>query len=382
MILPWLRRLHQSVVADLVSGGYQVCRDQSDDGFMGAICKGVLAVTKTAFVTGATGFIGRHLVDVLLENDFAVTALVRSPDKADLPSAVCVKKGDVTQIKTICDGLPENVDAVFHVAADTSSWRKEKDRQEEINVMGTQNMIDACLDRHAKRMIHVSSVAVFGVQKKEIDENTPMDGINSWVSYVNTKARAERQVREASQRGLDAVIVNPTHVVGHYDTANWARLIRRSVSQDLPGIPPGIGNFANGRAVAEAMVTAVDKAPKGANYLLGGPVASFKEFVTEAAGQCGVEVKASVLPAFVLTSLAAISQILSNITGKRPNLTPEEAYFGCEKILASSARAEKELDYRQVSLSESIAESVAYLRSIGALPDGGAKKTDEAAISS
>ena len=325
-------------------------------------------MTQSVFVTGATGFIGRHLVDVLLEKGFSVTAMVRTPETANLPDAVTVLKGDITSMTSLQQAMPDGVDGVFHVAADTSSFRKEADRQAAINVQGTANVIDVANDKRAGRFIHVSSVVVFGLQKREITETTPMAGLRSWVSYVRTKSQAERLVRQAGERGLDTVIVNPTHVVGHYDTANWARLIKRSASGELPGIPPGCGNFANGRAVAEAMVTAFEKAPSGANYLLGGPVASFEEFIREAAGQTGASVKVKVLPAFVLKLLSTLGHWGYLLTGKRPNLTPEEAYFACEDIVASSARAEEELGYRIVPLKDSIAESVAYLREVGELP--------------
>lgn len=323
----------------------------------------------TAFVTGATGFLGRHLIDVLLENDWSITAMVRDPEAASkiLSPDITFVKGDLMRPETLRKAMPNEVDCVFHTAADTSTWSKEADRQEKINIDGTAALLQMVLDKEAKRMVHVSSIAVFGEHHGPISEETPRLGATSWVSYVRTKAYAERKVKEAVERGLSATIVNPTHIIGKYDSHNWARLIQMMAEDKLPGTPPGAGNFANGRAVAEGILAAYHKGKDGENYILGGPQASFYEFLEIAAAKIGKSQPKKPMPAFVLKLFARVLSVVSLVTGKRPMVTPEEANFSTEWIDARSEKAQLELEYEIVPLEQSIEESINFLKSEGLL---------------
>ncbi len=325
----------------------------------------------TAFVTGATGFLGRHLVDVLCENEWTIIAGVRDPEKAAtiLPDSVNLARADLTDPASMMAALPDNVDCVFHVAADVGTWSKYNDRQHRTNVEGTAALLQAVVDRDAKRMVHVSSIVVYGEHENTIDDDTPRFGAASWVGYIHSKSYAERKVKEATDRGLDAVIVNPTDVVGRYDDQNWVRMIRMMAEGTLPTVPPGNGNFANGRAVAEGMLAAYEKGETGQNYILGGPYATFHEFLSLAASKLGKPTPKKPLSAFVLKSFARVLNIVSLITGKRPQVTLEEAYFACQSYTVNYDRAIRELGYRDVPLEQSVDEAIAYLREKGELPD-------------
>ncbi|MEX0299987.1 MAG: NAD-dependent epimerase/dehydratase family protein [Kordiimonas sp.] len=318
----------------------------------------------TAFVTGATGFLGRHLIDVLLEENWTITAMVRDPKAASetLDNRVTLVKGDLINPSDTRKAMPDTLDCVFHAAADTSTWAKEARRQQLVNEEGTRSILQAVLDKNVKRMVHVSSIAVFGEHHEPITEETPRKGAKSWVSYIQTKSYAERKVKEAVDRGFDAVIVNPTHIVGRYDNHNWARLIQMMAEDTLPGTPPGGGNFANGRAVAEGIVAAFHKGKAGNNYILGGPKASFEEFLTIAADKIGKGAPKKPLPAWLLKTMASILSFISIFTGKRPMITPEEALFSTEEQDARSDKAISELGYRIVPLEQSIDESIEFLK--------------------
>ena len=323
----------------------------------------------SAFVTGATGFLGRHLIDVLLEEGWSITAMVRTPGKARkiLDEKVSLVKGDLTVPTDVHRCMPDTLDCVFHAAADTSSWSAEAAQQESVNIEGTRAILQAILDKNVKRLVHVSSVSVFGEQHGPITEDTPRDGASSWVSYIQTKAFAERKVKEAVDRGMDAVIVNPTHIIGRYDSQNWARLIQGLVAGTLPGTPPGSGNFANGRAVAEATLAAFHKGQKGHNYILGGPRASFSDFLTIAAQKLGTDKPPKPMPVWLVKTSAQIYSLISMFTGKRPRLTPEEAVFVTEKQDARSDKAVKELGFQIIPLEQSVEECTAFMKEEGLL---------------
>ena len=302
----------------------------------------------TAFVTGATGFLGRHLIDVLLETNWTITAMVRDPKAAAkiLDAKVTLIKGDLINASDTRTAMPETLDCVFHVVADTSTWSKEAAHQQEVNIEGTRSVLHAILDKDVKRMVHVSSIAVFGEQHGPITEKTARKGAESWVSYISTKSYAERKVKEAVDRGFDAVIVNPTHIVGRYDTHNWARLIQMMAEGTLPGTPPGGGNFANGRAVAEGILAAYHKG----------------EFLTIAGEKIGKGKPPKPMPGWSLKLMASVLSLVASFTGKRPMITKEEALFSTENQDARSDKAVKELGYRLVPLEQSIDESIAFLK--------------------
>ena len=323
----------------------------------------------TAFVTGATGFLGRHLVDVLLEAGWTVTAMVRNPEAAAkvLDPKVTLAKGDLAHPDTIRKAMPAKIDCVFHTAADTSTWGKEAAQQAIINIGGTAALLQAVLDAHVKRMVHVSTIAAFGEHHDAITEETPRKGAQSWVSYARTKSYAERKVKEAVERGLDAVIVNPTHIVGRYDSHNWARLIQMMAHDQLPGTPPGGGNFANARAVAEGILAAYHSGKAGENYILGGPRASMYEFLSIAAEKIGKAPPKKPMPAFALKLFAKVLGLVSAVSGKRPMITAEEAHFSCEWQDARSDKAVRKLGYNIIPLEQSIDESITFLKEEGLL---------------
>lgn len=318
----------------------------------------------TAFITGATGFLGRHVVDVLREQGWSIIALVRDKEKALrlIGDDVRLITGDLTFPTGFQDKIQDTIDCIFHIAADTSTWSKEAKRQHLVNVDGTSGILHLCRNIKAKRFVHVSSIAVYGLHKELVTETTPKYGKESWVSYVSTKTMAERKVIEAAGRGTDAVIVNPTHIVGRYDDHNWSRMIQMLHRGELPGVPPGAGNFANGRAVAEGVVAAFHKGKTGENYILGGPYASMHEFLSIAAAKLGHTAPGKPMPSFVLKMLAGILSIVSKINGKRPMITPEEAYFAAEMVNASSEKAVRELGYKEIPLDQSVDECITYLK--------------------
>lgn len=324
----------------------------------------------TAFVTGSTGFLGRHVVDILRERNWTIFALVRDEKRARnlLGDGITFIKGDLNFASSYKDALPHKYDCTFHIAADTSTWAKDAARQERINVEGTASLLQVHRDLNAGRFVHVSTIAVYGIHKELVTESSEKRARDSWVSYARTKSQAERKVIEASMRGTDSVIVNPTHIVGRYDNHNWARLITMLYEGTLPGVPPGAGNFANGRAVAEAVVNAYDKGRNGENYILGGPYASMREFLTIVAKKLGKPEPEKAKPAFLLTTLASVLSLVSRFTGNRPTITPEEAYFACEVVNASSAKAVAELGFREVPLEQSLQECIDYLQETNQLP--------------
>ena len=316
-----------------------------------------------AFITGASGFVGRNMLDRLTAGDWEVTALYRPGRKPAWAERYAVHwaEGDLLSEDSLSRTLPPEVDAVFHVAADTSIWRRNNARQRRVNVEGTHNLVEAALRAGAKRFIHTSTWNVYGLEQGVIDEDTPQLGRASWISYNRTKAEAEDLIRAAISRGLNAVFVNPSHIIGRYDTENWARMITLVEKGKLPGIPPGSGSFCHAEQVARAQISAVKAGRVGENYLLGGTDASFLQVIRIIGEITQSPVPKRPMPALLLKAYAQVLAAISRITAREPMLTPEGAAMVTEHPRVASNKAERELDYRPVDLRTMLLDAYRWL---------------------
>lgn len=319
---------------------------------------------KTALVTGATGFLGGHLVQQLLDARWKVRALYRSQASMGVLAALDVdaRQGDVTERASLERALAGGVDVVFHAAASTAAWKPRAAELERINVEGTLNVVEACLAAGVKRLVHTSSVAVFGLTEDVIDERSPHLGRQSWIDYARTKAQGEEVVHEGIARGLDAVICNPTHILGPGDIRNWSRLIMLVDQRKLPGVPPGSGAFVDVREAAAAEIAAAERGVRGESYLLGGEEASFLDLVQRIGRLLDRPTPKRALPAAAMRAYARLLDALSRVTRREPEVTPESVAFVCQKMRCNIRKARSALGLQVTPLDELLADTVRWLR--------------------
>ncbi len=324
----------------------------------------------TAFLTGATGFVGTHLARELREQGWAVTALVREgADRGGLAGLdIEFRVGDVTEPDSLLAAMPQAVDAVFHVAASTNIWSRRNAEQDRINIGGTEHVLETAITRGAGRLVHTSSFIVWGFHDTPIDETTPWTTGDEWINYLRTKRIAEARVRAATQAGqIDAVICNPAHILGPGDRHNWSRMIRMVDRGSLPGVPPGGGAFADVREVARAHVAAFHEGETGANYLLGGDDVSFLDLIRGVGELLGREVPDKASPAWQLKLAARLAVIAAGVTGKAPDLTPEGAAMITRHIHCDSSRAQAKLGYRFTPIRALLRDTCDWMRREGML---------------
>lgn len=331
---------------------------------------------ETAFVTGATGFVGLNLVEQLLARGWRVVALHRAGSDLKYLSRMPAEHalGDITDAPSLLRALPEGVDAVFHVAGDINLWSRRNAAQDRINIEGTRHMVAAALARRARRFVHTSSISAYGLQRGRLDERTPMLGKYSTVNYNRSKHLAEEEVRAGIARGLDAVILNPGAILGPYDTRGYARLVAMVAAGTLPGVPPGALPFCDVREVAKAHVAAFERGARGENYLLGGTDATFLELVREMGAALRKPVPSRATPAWVLRALGAIGALRGAIFGTEPRLTPEMARQAARELTCDCSKAMRDLGYRAVPLPEMVAACVAWLAAEGLLAGAAAPR--------
>jgi nucleoside-diphosphate-sugar epimerase len=326
---------------------------------------------KSAFVTGATGFVGSHVVEQLVEGGWSVTALHRAQSNIarlkKLPVRLVV--GSLEDPRTLELGMPEGCDAVFHLAGNLSFWSGDETEQRRVNVEGTRNLVAAALTRKAKRFVHTSSVSAYGGQAEiPFDESATSTASSSPVGYERTKYLGELEVKRGIDLGLDAVILNPGNIIGRYDLTGWARFFVLIDRGKLPGVPPAGGTFCDAEAVARAHVTAALQGASGGNYLLGGADSTYLEMVRRMGALLGKPVPKRTVPIAAFRAVGWLSQLASYATRKAPTVTPELGHMaGRGAAYFRSDKAVRELDYRPVSLDSMLEKSYRWLVDEGKL---------------
>ncbi|MBI5066800.1 MAG: NAD-dependent epimerase/dehydratase family protein [Deltaproteobacteria bacterium] len=323
---------------------------------------------KTAFVTGAAGFLGVNLAAVLREAGWRVVAVHRPASRLSRLRALGVEllPGDLHDQASLERAMPDGADAVFHVAGNTSVWSGNDAVQTRDNVDGTRHVAAAALVRGARRLVHTSSVAVFGLGAGRVDDETP-PAESCWVNYYRTKRLAEREVEEAAARGLPTVVLRPGNIIGPEDRTTWVQLVRLVAQGRLPGTPPGRASWCHVREVARAHLAAAERGRPGSAYGLSCVEASYAEFVASVAAATGGRAP-PVLPAVALRAYARLLALGSALTRRQPAVTPEGVAATCNRITMDSSRAQRELGYQPATLQQMVADCVAWLRSEGLLP--------------
>ena len=227
---------------------------------------------KTAFVTGASGFIGVNLVKQLGEAGWSVTAMHR--ETSDLtylrqfPATRVV--GDIGDRDFLAGAIPEGVDALFHVAGNVSFDSAGDEAQTHANVAGTRAVVEVAKARKVGRFIHTSTGATWGLHHgMPIDETAPSNADEIGVNYCSSKKAAEDIVLEAAAGGLDAVCVNPGNVVGPYDRVIWGPFVQAIASGAMTTVGSGGGAFCHIDETAKAHISAYERGRRGERYILG-----------------------------------------------------------------------------------------------------------------
>jgi len=312
-------------------------------------------------LTGGAGFLGQHVARELL----AAGADVRALSRRDETDAVLSKlgarpiRGDVTDPASVRAAMA-GVDAVFHTAADTNTWRPHNAAQTRTNVGGAANLLAAAQAEGVGAFIHTSSVSAYShLVHATLREDVPERGGASWINYERSKFLAEQAVRACA---VPFIILQPSHILGPGDTHNWSRLIRLVDTNKLPGVPPGSGAFADVREIAKAQVRAWQAAKFGETYLLGGEHASFLELISRIGVALGRRTPKRSAPAFALKTYARVLYGLSLLTRRVPEITPEAAEFTCHHLRVDSGKAIAELGYRETSLDDLLSDTIAWMR--------------------
>jgi dihydroflavonol-4-reductase len=231
-------------------------------------------------VTGATGFLGSHLVRSLIEHGHEVVALARSTE--GLAEGAIERRGDVLDEGSVRDAAAGCV-GVFHCAGKVSRKPEDAEELHRVHVKGTKIVLDACRAAGVKRAVIASTSGTVAVSDdpdhiaSETDE-TPIGIINRW-PYYRAKLFAERAALEMNSAGFEVVSINPTLLLGPGDLrGSSTEDVRLFLEKKIPAVPPGGMSYVDARDAAEAMRLAMDKGTPGERYLVGAVNLTIREF--------------------------------------------------------------------------------------------------------
>ncbi len=322
---------------------------------------------RTAFVTGGTGFVGLNLVKELMIRGWDVTALHRPSSELKFLKRFRPKLvvGAITDAASLQNAIPQGTDTLFHVAGNTSMWRKGDAEQTRDNVDGTRNVVEAALARGVRRLVVTSSISAYGPVSGEVTEETPSRAANSPINYQKSKWQAQEIARAAVSRGLEVVIMQPGAIIGPYDVGTWSRVFIMVRDGKLPGVPASGLTFTHVRECVGAHIVAADKGENGGQYLLGGENKSMLDLVREVSALLGKPAPVKVISPQVLRAAALAGDFVSRFTGKAPAITREMVATMSKNATVSSAKAQRELGYRIVSLKDMVKDCYDWMRAEG-----------------
>jgi len=318
-----------------------------------------------AYVTGATGCVGRNLIDTLLQHNCDVVVLHRKSSDLSKLHGCDVKyiEVDLHNLQSTNIALARGGDAVFHVAANVQHSKRHNDQQWLDNVVGTTNLVESCLRAHIGRFIFTSTGAAGMCDGMTMNE---MIQYRRKSNYAVTKKLSEVAVQNGILRGLDAVILRIPIVVGKYDYNNYSQIFNLLQKRKLKASIAGHLTFGNATDIANAHLSAYEHGHLGSTYYLGGEFTTWHDLCVRASWLLGVKPPMKPLPLCFYHGLARWLAIVSYFTGKEPLITPELVHLMSTTSTdfvtpAEYSRTENELGYVSSPLSQSLVECYQWL---------------------
>jgi nucleoside-diphosphate-sugar epimerase len=318
-----------------------------------------------AFVTGATGFIGSHVVRKLRVRGDEVIALVRDPMKAgDLRRLDCeLVQGDLSSDDAIRRGC-EGVDSVFHIGAvyKVGIPKSERPAMHDANVRGTERVLDSAVDAGAKRVVYVSTCGVFGNTGGHVVDEDYHRVDRDWLScYDETKFLAHEVAENRISNGAPIVIVQPGGVYGPNDHSEVGTMIEQASRGRMPfKMFADMGlMLAHVEDVADGILLAHDKGEVGEAYVISGEKATMGELVDKVCELSGRRRPFFTMPSVLIKASAPFGRVIGPLMGFPPNLGEMIRVSDGTTYWAKDDKARRELGFAPRDLESGLKQTLA-----------------------
>lgn len=331
---------------------------------------------KTVYiVTGAAGFLGGTVCRQLIDRGEQVRAFVLPGDKAMkyIPAEAEIVEGDVCDISSLekLFNVAEGYESiVLHIASIVTVSPEYNRKVMDVNVGGTENIIDMCLKHpECRKLVYCSSTgAIPEIKDGIISETYSFDEERVEGCYSQSKALATKAVLEAvNNRGLDACVVHPSGILGPEDHAvgETTSTLIKIINGEMPAGIDGSFNLCDVRDLAAGIISAADKGAKGSCYILGNDVVTFRDFSRLVSEESGCEKMKFFLPIWAANLMADIMEKKARKNGTKPMMTRFSVYNLARNNNFSSEKAKRELGYKTRSYRETISDEIKWLKATG-----------------
>lgn len=322
-------------------------------------------------VTGAAGHLGANLVRALIAQGAEVRALVNRDVRALEGLPLERVGGDVLDPASL-ERAFRGATLVLHAAARIALGRREMAAAEAVNIRGTEHVVSACLSCGVYRLVHVSSVAALEQTPLDepLDENRALAEHPDHDSYEHSKARAEEIVQDGVSRGLDAVTVNPSAIIGPNDfkPSAMGRLLLLMERGRMPFLVEGGQDFVDARDVATATLAAARAGRRGERYLISGTFASLAEIAALCHQVSGRGRPCWVAPRWLATWTVPLIEDIGQLLGQTPLVTRAALAALYSNSDIRHDKATRELGYAPRPLVQTLSDTLAWYREVGMLP--------------
>lgn len=327
-------------------------------------------------VTGSTGFLGAHLIYHLLKRGDKVLAMKRHNSSfriinnvfsfykaqlSDFEAQIEWQDGDITDLFSL-ENIMNGITSVYHCAAVVSFQPGDKEKMELTNVKGTENMVNMALEKGIPKLCFVSSIAALGRADKDqvIDEKVTWKASKSNSRYAVSKYGAEREVWRAIEEGLNAVIINPSIILGPGEVSSGSTKLIKTVGEGLKFYTPGINGFVDVRDVVEIMLLVMDSNISAERFVVSSENLSYKtlfQYIADSLNKPAPKYKANKW----MSELAwRFEFIKSKITASKPLITKETARTAGNEYLYSNLKSVQSLKHNYRLIEKSIEDACKF----------------------
>lgn len=318
-------------------------------------------------ITGATGLVGSAVARLFLKENHTVLALFRPGSDRSLLTDVENKiewiEGDVLDIGSLEKAI-EDIDFVIHTAAVVSFIPRDRKMMYKVNMEGTANVVNVCLTNKVKKFCHVSSIAALGRpdsrkitpgQDLIIDEDQRWEDSPENSEYAKSKHLAELEVWRGIAEGLNAVIVNPTLILGEGDWSKSSTQIFRYVYNEKPFYTEGIANYVDVMDVAQVVYKLVFSEISGERFLLNAGSISYKSLFFNIADSMGKKRPSFKVGSGLAGVIWRVEAVRTWLMGTKPLITKETAQSSARRFRYNSDKIQKAIGFEFQPIEKTIA---------------------------
>jgi dihydroflavonol-4-reductase len=317
-----------------------------------------------AFITGGSGFIGRHIVRQLVDRGYEVVALVRSPEAAAslLPMGVHLVRGDVTDTNSMREAM-RGSDIVFHVAGHVETGDPDPGIMEKVNVGGTRKVLNLAQELRIPRIVFSSTISVFGDTRGELVDESYRGEKPASTEHARTKWLAHYQIAEPlMQEGVPIIIVMPGGVYGPGGKGLIADMMRMFYRRyPIVAGADTVFTFAHVADIAKGHILAAEKGQVGETYILSGPAVPLSDMLDFWTYLTGIKAPKVRVPAIIAHRATPLFKLLRRVTGLQSAFSSEGALTAGSTFMARSDKARKELGWETMPLQRGMLETLNWI---------------------